>query len=363
MRQLAIFVLLAVPAILPAQQNPFKPPKPAVQKFEVTSILTGDMKGNVLLAMDGDRMVRVSADTMKMMGKTSHNSTWNLTTPDSVWHADLAKKTGTVSPNMLPYMAEAYDNLDGDGKKRFTQNIADLATMMSKAFNIGQINSGEKLGTKTYAGHECEERKFGGFTVCQIEKTPIVLHTAGKLLCLNFEETATSVRLGSASPALFNPPADVKFQSDTSMSRPDSVANGFVGYRAKRHTGVIDIDRRGGYAVDEFWEPIARTPSRGLVLNPDDFYILASRKLIRIPPHFADRKTACEDQVDFVQWWSEIFELPCVAFEVETCEQARLLIEAGADFIAVRLPSDDVAVAHTEWLDELEGIFKTTTPA
>ena len=234
MRQFAVLVLLAVPATLPAQQNPFKPPKPAVQKFEVTSILTGDMKGNVLLAMDGDRMVRVSADTMKMMGKTSHNSTWNLTTPDSVWHADLAKKTGTVSPNMLSYMAEAYDNLDGDGKKRFTQNIADLATMMSKAFNLGQINSGEKLGTKTYAGHECEERKFGGFTVCQIEKTPIVLHTAGKLLCLNFEETATSVRLGSASPALFNPPADVKFQSDTSMSRPDSVANGFVGYMASQ---------------------------------------------------------------------------------------------------------------------------------
>ena len=34
-------------------------------------------------------------------------------------------------------------------------------------------------------------------------------------------------------------------------------ANGFVGYRAKRHTGVVDIDRRGGYAVDEFWEAIA----------------------------------------------------------------------------------------------------------
>ena len=33
--------------------------------------------------------------------------------------------------------------------------------------------------------------------------------------------------------------------------------SGFVGYRAKRHTGVIDIDRRGGYQVDEFWEAIA----------------------------------------------------------------------------------------------------------
>jgi len=234
MRQLVVLVLLAVPAILPAQQNPFKPPRSAVQKFEVSSILTGDMKGNVLLAMDADRTVRVSVDTMKMMGKTIHNSTWTLTTPDSMYQADLNKKTGTVSPNMLPYMADAYDNLDGDGKQRFHKNIADLATMLSKGFNIGQINSGEKLGSKTYAGHECEERKFGGFTVCQIEKTPIVLHTTGKLLCLNFEETATSVKLGSASGALFNLPPDVKFKADTSMSQPDSVANGFVGYMASQ---------------------------------------------------------------------------------------------------------------------------------
>src|SRR5262249_36770917 len=33
-------------------------------------------------------------------------------------------------------------------------------------------------------------------------------------------------------------------------------SGGFVGYRAKRHTGVVDVDRRGGYAIDDFWEPI-----------------------------------------------------------------------------------------------------------
>src|SRR5437667_5460149 len=33
-------------------------------------------------------------------------------------------------------------------------------------------------------------------------------------------------------------------------------SGGFVGYRAKRHTGVVDVDRRAGYAVDEFWEAI-----------------------------------------------------------------------------------------------------------
>ena len=37
-------------------------------------------------------------------------------------------------------------------------------------------------------------------------------------------------------------------------------SDGFVGYRAKRHTGVVDIDRRAGYALGEFWEPIAARP-------------------------------------------------------------------------------------------------------
>jgi dCTP deaminase len=53
-------------------------------------------------------------------------------------------------------------------------------------------------------------------------------------------------------------------------------ANGFVGYRAKRHTGVVDIDRRGGYAVDEFWEPIAARSDGSLILDPGEFYILAT---------------------------------------------------------------------------------------
>src|SRR6201995_3029557 len=33
-------------------------------------------------------------------------------------------------------------------------------------------------------------------------------------------------------------------------------SNGFVGYRAKRHTGVVDMDRRAGYPVGEFWEAV-----------------------------------------------------------------------------------------------------------
>jgi thiamine-phosphate pyrophosphorylase len=82
-----------------------------------------------------------------------------------------------------------------------------------------------------------------------------------------------------------------------------------------------------------------------------------------IPAHVSDRDTAHERQIDLIEWWSETFEVPCVAFDVESFEQARRLSEAGADFVAVRMPSDLDASAHANWLDTLEDMFKTTTTA
>ncbi len=60
-----------------------------------------------------------------------------------------------------------------------------------------------------------------------------------------------------------------------------------IGYRAKRHTGLIDMDRRASYDIAEFWEPIRARLDRSLVLDPDEFYILASREAVQVPPDYA----------------------------------------------------------------------------
>ncbi|MDT3684571.1 MAG: 2'-deoxycytidine 5'-triphosphate deaminase [Pseudorhodoplanes sp.] len=60
-----------------------------------------------------------------------------------------------------------------------------------------------------------------------------------------------------------------------------------IGYRAKRHTGLIDVDRRNGYDVLDFWEPMAVRPDRSLILDPDEFYILASKEAVQVPPDYA----------------------------------------------------------------------------
>ena len=57
---------------------------------------------------------------------------------------------------------------------------------------------------------------------------------------------------------------------------------GLVGWRAKPHAGVVDLDRIGLHPPHDFWEAI-RTPDRRVVLDPGAFYILVSREAVRIP--------------------------------------------------------------------------------
>lgn len=63
--------------------------------------------------------------------------------------------------------------------------------------------------------------------------------------------------------------------------------NGLLGFRAKRHSGVIDVDRRAAFDVEDFWEPIRARGQGSLVLDPDAFYILASREAVHVPPDYA----------------------------------------------------------------------------
>jgi len=58
-----------------------------------------------------------------------------------------------------------------------------------------------------------------------------------------------------------------------------------VGFRAKRHSGLIDIDLKHALEVLDYWEPIRQRGS--LILDPDQFYILASKEAVRVPPSHA----------------------------------------------------------------------------
>jgi hypothetical protein len=68
-----------------------------------------------------------------------------------------------------------------------------------------------------------------------MEDAPAVpLHLEANLFCVNFEETATSVKRGDPPASAFEPPAGITFQNDTNLVNPDSMARGFVSYLASQ---------------------------------------------------------------------------------------------------------------------------------
>ncbi len=61
---------------------------------------------------------------------------------------------------------------------------------------------------------------------------------------------------------------------------------GIVGYRARRYAGVIDMDNVGGYDVGHYWEAVYLGRDKRLVLDPQEFYILASKESVSVPPEY-----------------------------------------------------------------------------
>jgi len=70
-----------------------------------------------------------------------------------------------------------------------------------------------------------------------------------------------------------------------------------------------------------------------------------------IPSDVKDLKKAQDRQLKLVRWWSEIFEVPCVVFNVADQDQMRLLVTGGADFIATDMPAGKSAQDIDEWFD------------
>ena len=82
----------------------------------------------------------------------------------------------------------------------------------------------------------------------------------------------SQVRLRRGNP---HPKRSIDFTMDLSLRGP-------VGYRAKRNSGVIDVDRVGIYNPRDYWEPLEARGGR-VVLDPGEFYIFASKENVIIP--------------------------------------------------------------------------------
>lgn len=71
---------------------------------------------------------------------------------------------------------------------------------------------------------------------------------------------------------------------------------GLIGFRAKRHCGVVDVDKRAAHNFANFWEPLHANHGQ-LILDPGEFYILVSKEAVHVPPGYAAEMVAYDTLV------------------------------------------------------------------
>jgi dCTP deaminase len=94
-----------------------------------------------------------------------------------------------------------------------------------------------------------------------------------------------------------------------SVDLQGAATGGVIGYRAQRHTDVVDMDRVGAYDLMDYWEPLQLRGRSELILDPGQFYILASRETVHIPTTVAAEMVAFDPLVgDFRVHYAGFFD-------------------------------------------------------
>ena len=153
----------------------------------------------------------------------------------------------------------------------FTRLITDFGTEFDKV----------PAGYKGHLYLEVSPRTF-----------PILVRSGSRLSQLRFRRGAAShndaeLKRLHEEVGLVNGPANIDNGLGLSIDLEGDKETGLVGYRGKRHAGLIDVDRKAALPISQYWEPIYRDAQGQIILDPDEFYILASREAVTIPPSHA----------------------------------------------------------------------------
>ena len=95
------------------------------------------------------------------------------------------------------------------------------------------------------------------------------------------------VALVDAAPGDENISKGIAVTVDLGGAGPDTSADSLIGYKARPHASLVDVDKVAHYDPAEFWEPLHAGRHGVLILNPGDFYILASKESVTVPPDHA----------------------------------------------------------------------------
>jgi dCTP deaminase len=171
---------------------------------------------------------------------------------------------------------------------------ADVAGVANPKSSTGRLDVFTRVIADNARSFDRIEAGYHGPLYAEISPRtfPVLVREGSRLSQIRFRRgqalvTGDALAALHASERLVDEAVDmtdgVALGVDLSGFGPDSL----VGYRAKRHTGLIDVDRRQGYDSAEYWEPVRASRNANLILDPDEFYILASKQAVQVPPDYA----------------------------------------------------------------------------
>jgi dCTP deaminase len=173
----------------------------------------------------------------------------------------------------------------------FSFRVSGIANPKS---STGRLDVFTRLITDRAQGFDRVEPGYHGPLYAEISPRtfPILVRKGSRLNQLRVRRgspqfTDTQLKRLHGETPLVEGDADIDNGLALSVDLKGDAAARQVGWRAKRHTNIIDIDKRGVLDPFDFWDPIEPSKTGTIVLDPDEFYILASREAVAIPPEYA----------------------------------------------------------------------------
>jgi dCTP deaminase len=171
----------------------------------------------------------------------------------------------------------------------------DVSASANPKSSTGRLDVFTRVIADSMRGFDRIEAGYRGPLYAEISPRtfPILVREGSRLSQIRFRhgdallDADALTALHAKERLVDRPDADVRDGVAVGVDLAGLGADKLVGYRAKRHTGLIDVERRDSYAVTDFWEPIAARSDKSLILDPNEFYILASKEAVQVPPDYA----------------------------------------------------------------------------
>jgi len=202
----------------------------------------------------------------------------------SVFMHEIDLTNGAVLETGCVYIVPLLEYAD------FSARISGTANPKS---STGRIDVFTRLITDRCQAFDRIEAGYRGPLYAEISPRtfPVLVRKGSKLNQLRIRHgspqfTDTQLRRLHAEIPLVSGEADIDNGLALSIDLKGD-GNSRIGWRAKRHTGIIDVDRRDALLPADFWDPIEAHPEGHMILDPDEFYILVSREAVAIPYDYA----------------------------------------------------------------------------